>query len=127
MYSVSINGRVSALKLSDSSNSGFDELFLEAVDEAIASLGDSCKQAIYFNLEETFKIKKHEIPFKVEEFVNAIEAIFGLGAKLIEIQIMKCLHKKLGDFRYLPDEEELTFTEYVTAAKMLDHFSKSPT
>lgn len=115
------------MKLSDSSNSGFDELFLEAVDEALASLGGSCKQAIYFNLEETFKIKKHEIPFKVEEFVNAIEAIFGLGAKLIEIQIMKCLHKRLGDFRYLPDEEELTFTEYVTAAKMLDHFSKSPT
>ena len=126
MYSVNINGKVHALKLSDSADSGFDNLLLEAIDEAFTSLGDSCKQAIYFNLEETFKIKKHDIPIKIEEFVNAIEDIFGLGAKLIEIQIMKCLHRKVGEFKYFPDEEELTFAEYVTAAKMLDYFSKSP-
>jgi len=99
-------------------NHDFKKLLLEAVDEGLSSLGDSAKRAIYFYLEKTFKIKKQEIPNKIDEFTNAIEKIFGHGAKLIEIQIMKHLYEKVGnDFEYFPEKNDLLFTEYVEAAK----------
>jgi len=95
---------------------GLETFLLEAVDETLSSLGDSAKQAIYFHLEKSFKIKKLEIPNKIEEFALAIEKIFGDGAKLLEIQTMKRLHQKVGqDLRKYPRNDELLFTEYMRA------------
>jgi len=98
-------------------NRDFKKHLLESIDEALSWQGDSSKQAIYFHLEKTFAIKKQEIPNRIEEFANAIEEIFGHGAKIIEIQIMKRLYEKIGhDFRYFPEEDDLLFTKYVEAA-----------
>jgi hypothetical protein len=114
------DGKASSLKVSGLHlRRSFNDLFLEAVDETLASLGDSCKQAIYFHLENSFKIKRQDIPSKVEEFAKAIESIFGFGAKLIEIQIMKCLHEKIGGFKYFPKDEKLSFTQYAAAVRGL--------
>ena len=97
-------------------NRGFKKLLLEAVDEGLSFLGDSSTQAIFLHLEKTFKIKKQDIPNKIEEFTNALEKIFGPGAQLLEIQIMKYLYEKVGhDFEYFPEKDELLFTEYVKA------------
>ena len=93
---------------------GFEEVFLEAVDEALSLLGFSAKQAIYYHLEVGFNLKRHEIPRRVEDFADAIEAIFGPGARLIEIKIMEKLYRKTGKkFRFKPKDEDFTFTEYV--------------
>lgn len=103
--------------LESAHNRDFRKLLLEAVDEGLSSLGNSQKQAIYFCLEKTFAVKKKEIPNKVEEFASAIEKIFGNGAKILEIQIMKHLYEKVGpDFEYFPEKDNLLFTEYVEAA-----------
>jgi hypothetical protein len=92
----------------------FETTLIEAVDESLSSiLGHSCKQTIYFQLENAFNIKKQEIPLKIAEFTNAIEQIFGIGAKFIEMKIIVALHEKFQDFMYFPKEEELVFTEYV--------------
>jgi len=110
------NEKVSAREQSSSHNRGFQRLLLEAVDEGLSSLGNSPKQAIYFYLEKTFKIKKEDIPNKIDEFANAMEKIFGYGAKHLEIQIMKRLYKKVGqDFEYFPERDDLLFTEYIEA------------
>ena len=90
---------------------------VEAVDEIFSSFGRLCKQAIYFQLDHTFKIKKHEIPFKIEEFADAIEQIFGVGAKFIELKIIETLHEKTPNFMYSPTEEALVFTEYVASLR----------
>ncbi len=100
-------------------NPRFRKLLLEAVDEALSSLGDSVKQAIYFHLEKTFEIKKQEIPDRIEEFTKAIEEIFGLGAKLLEIRIMESFYEKDGHmFKYFPEKDELLFPEYMKAARL---------
>jgi len=110
------NEKVSAQGESPSRNRGFERLLLEAIDEGLSSLGDSPKQAIYFYLEKTFKIKKMDIPNKIEEFANVIEKIFGHGAKHLEIQIMKRLYEKVGHgFEYFPEKGDLLFTEYIEA------------
>ncbi len=110
------DAKVSAQKESPSYNRGFEKLLLEAVDEGLSSLGDSPKQMIYFYLEKTFKIKKMDIPSRIDEFADAIEKIFGHGAKHLEIQIMKRLHEKVGhSFEYFPEKDDLLFTEYIEA------------
>jgi len=106
-------------------NRDFKKLLLEAVDEVLSLLGDSSKHAIYFYLEKKFTIKKQDIPNKIQEFANALENIFGHGAKVLEIQIMKQLYEKVGhDFTYFPEKDDLLFTEYVEAAYM--HVHKFP-
>jgi len=91
---------------------------LEAVDEGLSSLGDSAKEVIYFYLEKTFNINRREIPYRIEEFTDAIEKFFGAGAKVIEILIMKHLYKKIGHVvEYNQELGDLVFNEYVAAAR----------
>jgi len=95
----------------------FEKLLLEAVDEALASLGESAKQSIYFHLKEKSKIAKNDIPYRLEDFADGLEKIFGLGARFIEILIMKSLFKKVGQPLQWDESRELVFAEYVAAAK----------
>jgi len=74
----------------------FQKTFLEAVEEGLSSLGDSPKQAILFHLENTFKIKREDIPSNPTEFQKALEKIFGPGATYLEKLILKKLHDKLN-------------------------------
>jgi hypothetical protein len=96
----------------------FEKLLLEAVDEGLASLGESSKQAIYFHLEQSFNIKKQEIPINIEAFVLAVEKLFGIGASFLEALILKALYTKTelaaGKETSFKD---LTFAETVTAVK----------
>jgi hypothetical protein len=101
----------------NSCEGSFDAIMIEAVDEIFSSFGHSCKQALYFQLENTFKIKKQEIPLKIEDFANAIEQIFGIGAKFIEMKIIEMLHKKTQGFMYFPKKEDLVFTEYAASLR----------
>jgi len=97
----------------------FEEVLLEAIDEGLSVLGESAKQAIYCHLGKTFKMNRQDIPYKIEEFTDAIEGIFGSGAKIVEIRIMKCLYKKVGyNFKNYPRPKDLTFTEYIAAVKL---------
>ena len=100
------------------SEKDFDELLLEAVDEGLSSIGESSKQAIYFHLENVFKIKRHEIPYKIEDFAAAIEKIFGLGANCLELLIMKHLYEKVKGIVHLHEPKDFTFVKYVVAVKL---------
>ena len=95
----------------------FDELLLEAVDEGLASIGESSRHAIFFYLETVFKIKRNEIPYKIEEFAAAIEKIFGLGANCLELLIMKHLYEKVKGIVQLHEPKDFTFAKYVIAVK----------
>lgn len=95
----------------------FDKLLLEAVDDALASLGDSAKQAIYFHLKNKFKIARNEIPQHVEDFAEGLEKIFGVGAQFLQILIMKELYERIGQPLEWDESKELIFAEYVVAAR----------
>ena len=70
-------------------NGEFQKILVEAVDESLSSLGESPKQSILFHLENTFKIKKQEIPDKIASFDVALQKIFGLGADFLKMLIVK--------------------------------------
>ncbi|MGC9345250.1 MAG: hypothetical protein ACP5ER_00450 [Candidatus Bathyarchaeales archaeon] len=99
------------------SRKAFEKLLLEAVDDALGSLGESAKQAIYFHLEDKFKIARNEIPRRVEDFADGLEKIFGLGSRFLEIIIMRKLYEKIGQPLEWNKNKELVFVEYIAAAR----------
>lgn len=95
----------------------FDRLLLEAIDEALGSLGESAKQAIYFHLQQRFHLPKEEIPKRIDEFTLGLEKILGLGAKFLEILIIRRLYERVGETIRWREEEEFTFKGYVEVAR----------
>lgn len=103
-------------------NEKFAAVLLEAIDEAFASLGESVKEAIYFHLEHNFMIARQDIPDKFDDFSVLLERIFGLGARNLELLIMKnlyerirCLYRWEGPRWLVPD---LAFKEYVNLMRL---------
>jgi hypothetical protein len=100
----------------------FDQILLVTIDEALSSLGENVKASIYFQLDDLFKIKKQEIPIRIGDFSNALEQLFGLGARYLEILFIKNLHAKIKVTCKWPTYKwplskwivpEITFQEYV--------------
>ena len=96
----------------------FKVVIIETVDESLASFSNLDKQAVYFQLEKTYNIKKEEIPCKMDSFADAIEEMFGIGAKLVEMRIIKALHKRIPEFVFFPIEREIGFKEYVASLRI---------
>ena len=96
----------------------FEKLLLNAIDEGLSALGESPKRVVYFYLEKKFNISRREIPDKIEDFVEALEKIFGLGAKFLQILIIKQLYQKIEkNLEWNEEQTDLTFTEYIVAAR----------
>jgi hypothetical protein len=96
----------------------FAELLLEAVDESLLKLEATSPQVIYALLERCFYLNRAEIPVKVERFEEALKAMFGYAAKIIEIRIITCLNRKIGPIPNYPSEvSDLFLSEYVKAAR----------
>ena len=95
----------------------FDNLLLGSIDDALLSLGESSRQSIYLYYENKFQGNRETIPDELEHFQTALESIFGLGARFIEILIMRILYSKVGQPLDLDNKEELEFIKYIDAAR----------
>ena len=89
----------------------FEKLFIEAVDEGLETLGESGKHMIFFHLDKSYSIKKHQISRRPEAFAKGLEQIFGAGATVLQRLILKSLCSKLG-LEY-EDVGGRPFTDYV--------------
>jgi hypothetical protein len=107
---------VSVFKMASKSKE-FDKILLSSIDEAMLSLGESARQSIYYHLETKFAVKREEISLDLEGFQTALEKIFGIGARYLEILIMKNLYAKIGRSLKVKNNEQLEFVKYVNAAK----------
>ena len=96
----------------------FEAAMTEAVDESLTSFKNVDKQKIYVHLEEAFEIKKQEIPCKIEEFVDAMGQMFGIGAKIVEIRIMEAVHKRMPEFMFTPKRGNVIFKDYVKSLRV---------
>jgi hypothetical protein len=108
------------IELSLDDNVAFLDVLLEAIDKTFLDLGEPVKKSIYCYLEK-LGIKKHEIPFRIDDFQKALEGLFGVGARQLEIFIIKNLHDKIK-IKYNKDMPywmipELTFREYIRQVK----------
>ncbi|MGA2874274.1 MAG: hypothetical protein ABSE82_01935 [Nitrososphaerales archaeon] len=64
-----------------------EEKFLECIDRALASLGESSRQVIYWHLNILYGIKRTDVPKNPQKFRECLESIFGSGASALEILI----------------------------------------
>ena len=88
-----------------------EKLFIEAVDEGLGTLGESGKHMIFFHLDKSHSVQKHDIPKRPEAFAEGLEKIFGAGASVLERLILKSLYSKLG-LEY-ENVETRPFVDYV--------------
>ena len=100
----------------------FDEVLQDSVDDAFSSLGESVKRSLYYHLEHDFLLAKQDIPCRIGDFSDALERIFGSGAKYLELLIMRSLYLKVN-FSYRWDGPkwlvpDLTFKEYVELVRI---------
>lgn len=102
----------------------FKEKLLAAIDESFGSLGECCKQAIYFNLEQNYALNKQNIPNKIEDFSEALEDIFGTGIKVLQCMIMRNLFKRIKrPIPYLENQETFDFINYLYSARTVCNLS----
>ena len=95
----------------------FEVIMAEAIDESLASVKSLNKQEIYSCLENVFKIRKEEVSCKIEDFADALNQMFGIGAKLIEIKIIEAVHKRIPEFIFTPRKGAVIFNEYVASLR----------
>jgi hypothetical protein len=107
---------VGGFKITEKSRN-FDRLLLNSIDDALLSLGESARQSIYFHIENNFNVPRQQIPYNLENFQFALERIFGVGARFIEILIMKSLYQKLNCPLDMEDNKQLEFVKYMEAAR----------
>ena len=95
----------------------FNELLLCSIDEALLSLGESVKQSTYFHIKNRFRVSREDIPENLPQFQYGVEKIFGLGARYLEILVMKNLYTKIGRPLDMHKNDQLEFIKYVDAAR----------
>ena len=100
----------------------FSNLLIDAVDTVLSSLGEKPKSAVYLYLKSVSNITKSAIPAKIDEFSDALEDIFGIGARLLEISIIQNFHSESGviielDAPNSRNLQDLTLKQYLSFAK----------
>ncbi len=104
----------------------FDKCLIEAIDEALTTLGAPVKNTVYFQLENNFNIPKNEIPQQIDKFSDIVHKIFGFGASRLEIMFIQNLCSKIKvnveftEYRWPLSKwiiNDISFTEYVYSAR----------
>lgn len=109
------------IKVEDPNKEQFDDFLIQAIDEALASLGEPVKNTVYQHLEVDFNIPKNEIPEKIGEFSSIMHKIFGLGACRLERKFVKNLNSKVqASVRWTECEGSLS--EWIIMETSFDEF-----
>ena len=99
----------------------FCEMLGECIEAAFSSIGESAKIAIYTHLKNVFGIEKHQIPYRIDDFSDALEKIFGAGARNLEILFIKNIQAKAKiEYNWGSHESsssEFTFKEFIRVLK----------
>lgn len=98
-------------------SSDFEELVVEAIDQTFSKLGTEIKQEFYSFLNVHYKLSKEDIPNRIGDFVDAIEKIFGTGASLLEIDVMKSLRQKVPSFIFTVNNPDFSFEDYLESLR----------
>ena len=85
----------------------FNKVLLDAIEGGLSSLGNSQREAIFYHIETSFRLKKENIPLNLSEFQQALEGIFGPGSPYLEKVIVRCLYEGLRPCFEEPEHVDL--------------------
>jgi hypothetical protein len=106
---------------SESVEDRFSRALLEAVDEGLLILGSSVRDMVYYRLEKRCRLRREEIPERLEDFHRALEGLFSAGAKVIEKLVATRLYARLG--LNFVEHEEWTVVGYANDAKKAERYA----
>jgi len=61
-----------------------DRPLIESIDAALSALGTSTRDSVLLYLRKRYSISLEETPHKMDEFLQALHALLGYGARVIE-------------------------------------------
>lgn len=88
---------------------------LDAVDYGLLALGEIVRATIYDRIEESYQVRREEIPEKLDTFHKALQELLGGGAEVVRRLIAKNLYKALN--LKFAEKENWTLIDYVQNAK----------
>ena len=86
-----------------------------AVDEALLVPVEIVRTVMYDRVERSYKLRREEMPDRLETFHQALQELLGASTKIIERLIAKNLYSRLG-LNFTP-RPEWTLVDYVNHAK----------
>lgn len=95
----------------------FDDLVLDSIDDALHTLGQTVPQSVYSYLETKYALQKTQIPKNLPQFQDSLEKLFGIGARYLEILMMKNLYRKIQRPLKMDETSQLEFVQYIKAAR----------
>jgi hypothetical protein len=72
------------------------DFFLAALDRGMDTFGANVHMVVYFELKRSFGISRDEIPAKPDQFLKAVEKVFGVGSVAVFRSILKELEASSG-------------------------------
>ncbi len=61
-----------------------DRPLIESIDAALSALGTSTRDSVLLYLRKRYSISLEETPQRMDEFLQALHALLGYGARVIE-------------------------------------------
>jgi len=89
-----------------------DRFLMEAIGERLSMLGESAKQAIYFDIRRHFTVEGHQVPGKVEVFAEVVEKIFASEVEFLEPLTRQHFYQTAGRSLEWNTAENLAFSGY---------------
>ncbi len=91
---------------------------MESIDRSLGAIfGESGKRVILYHIKRQCGFEADEIVQKSREFADALEKIFGIGAQIIEVNILRNVYRDFGlDYK---EDKEFDFAQRLREA--VDH------
>jgi len=117
-YIQNINSEKIELSLSEETEKTFEELIVEVIDQVLLSLDPRVKKSFYNILKTDYNLDKNDIPYRIGDFVNALEEVYGISALLIEVAILKKVCQELPAFTFVVENAQLNLVDFLKSLKI---------
>lgn len=103
----------------------FKKLLLQTIDENLKQIfQETATHIVYQFLENSYSLKREEIPEKLETFMEGLHQFFHSGSLMIEQMILKEIHMKLG-LKY-KIRKDYRFVDYIDDLENVYYAIKNP-
>lgn len=117
-YIQNINSEKIELSLSEETEKTFEELIVEVIDQVLLSLDPRVKNSFYSILKTDYNLDKNDIPYRIGDFVNALEEVYGISALLVEVAILKKVCQELPAFTFVVENAQLNLVDFLKSLKI---------
>lgn len=117
-YTQNINSEKIELNLSEETEKTFEELIVEVIDQVMLSLDPRVKKSFYNILKTDYNLDKNDVPYRIGDFVNALEEVYGISALLIEVAILKKVCQELPAFTFVVENTQLNLVDFLKSLRI---------